>query len=288
MKFKDYYQLLEINSQATDAEIKAAFRKQARKYHPDVNQDPGAEERFKDINEAHEALKDPKKRQAYDQLKSSGIKAGEEIDENRFGGFGGGGEGFSDLFENLFGGGGGFAGGRQRPRKGEDIQSTLSVALEIAQKGGVQKISLNGPHGQSKLEVRIPAGILPGKTIRLTGQGQASRMGGPAGDLLLTIQHSPHPSFELKGLDVYCTLPLMPWQAALGCKAQAETLDGPIELNVPAGSNTGRKMRLKGRGFGSGEQRGDHYVQIAVQNPAIETEAQRLAFAALAEKFSGL
>ncbi len=285
MKFKDYYQLLGIASNATDADIKAGFRKQARKYHPDHNKEPSAEERFKDINEAHEALKDPKKRQAYDQLRASGIKVGEEIDEQRFGGFGGGSsEGFSDIFESMFGGGFG-GGGRPRARKGEDIQSTLAVSLETAHKGGTQRISLSGPHGQRSLEVRIPAGITPGKTIRLTGQGQASRSGGPAGDLLLTIDYQKHAQFDIEGKDTTVTLRIKPWEAALGTRAQAQTLDGAIELNIPAGSNSGRKMRLRNRGFGVEGERGDHYVLIEIENPAIETDAQRAAFETLAKAF---
>jgi curved DNA-binding protein len=289
MKFKDYYQLLDIAANATDAEIKSGFRKQARKYHPDHNKEPGAEERFKDINEAHETLKDAKKRQAYDQLRASGIKPGEEIDEQRFGGFGGGGEGFSDIFESMFGGGfggGGFGGGRPRPRKGEDIQTTLAVSLETAHKGGTQRISLSGPQGQRSLEVRIPAGIAPGKTIRLSGQGQASRSGGPAGDLLLTIDYQRHPQFDIEGKDTTFALRLKPWEAALGTRAQAQTLDGAIELNVPAGSNSGRKMRLRGRGFGVEGDRGDHYVLIEIENPSVESDEQRAAFEALAKAFA--
>lgn len=290
MKFKDYYQLLGISATATDAEIKSAFRKQARKYHPDVNTEPGAEERFKDINEANETLKDAKKRAAYDRLRATGIKAGEEIDENRFGpGFGGGGAGFqgenfSDLFSELFGQ---QQGGRARSRKGADVRTSLAVSLEIAHKGGIQRISLNGPSGQRSLEVRIPAGIQPGKVIRLSGQGDAGQGPGAAsGDLLLEIQHAAHPQFELTGnqnTDVLFRLALLPWDAALGTKAQVQTLDGTVELAIPAGSNTGRKMRLKGRGFGP--QPGDHYVEIQLVNPDDLTEADRAAFATLKAHF---
>ena len=293
MKFKDYYQLLGIAATATDAEIKSAFRKQARKYHPDVNTEPGAEERFKDINEANETLKDAKKRAAYDRLRATGIKAGEEIDENRFGsGFSGGssgfqgGENFSDLFSELFGQ---QQGGRARSRKGADVRTSLAVSLEIAHKGGIQRISLNGPSGQRSLEVRIPAGIQPGKVIRLSGQGDAGQ--GPAaanGDLLLEIQHAPHAQFELTGsqnTDVLFRLALMPWEAALGTKAQVQTLDGAVELGIPAGSNTGRKLRLKGRGFGP--QPGDHYVEIQICNPDELSDSDRAAFAKLKAHFEG-
>lgn len=293
MKFKDYYQLLGIAPTATEAEIKSGYRKQARKYHPDINKDKSAEERFKDINEANETLKDAKKRAAYDQLRASGIKEGEEINESRFGGFGGGGGGgggedFSDLFENLFREQEGRGRGRTRVRKGEDVRTKLGVSLEMAHKGGVQRITLSGPTGQRSLEVKIPAGIQPGKVIRLANQGDAgSGVGAPNGDLLLEISHLPHPQFELTGTtntDVLFRLKLLPWAAALGTKAQVATLDGNVELGIPAGSNAGRKMRLKGRGFGS--QPGDHYVQVELINPDALDDSDRAAYAKLAEHFS--
>jgi curved DNA-binding protein len=288
VKFKDYYQLLGIAASASEAEIKSAYRKQARKYHPDTNSDPGAEERFKEINEAHEALKDAKKRAAYDQLRNSGIKVGEEINENRFGGGfgGGGGEDYSDLFEGLFGNRGGA--GRGRVRKGEDVRTRLGVTLEMAHTGGVQRVTLSGPTGQRSLEVKIPAGIQPGKVIRLANQGDAgSGHGAPNGDLLLEISHLPHPLFELTGpsnVDVLFRLKLTPWAGALGIKAQVATLNGNVELGIPPGSNTGRKMRLKGRGFGP--QPGDHYVQIEIHNPELKSDADSAAFAELAAHFA--
>ena len=293
MKFKDYYQLLGIAPNATEAEIKSGYRKQARKYHPDINKDKSAEERFKDINEANEALKDAKKRAAYDQLRASGIKEGEEINENRYGGFsggpaGGGGEDFSDLFENLFREQEGRGRGRTRVRKGEDVRTKLGVSLEMAHKGGVQRITLSGPTGQRSLEVKIPAGIQPGKVIRLANQGDAgSGVGAPNGDLLLEISHLPHPQFELTGVnnnDVLFRLKLLPWAAALGTKAQVATLDGNVELGIPAGSNAGRKLRLKGRGFGP--QPGDHYVQVELINPETLDDSDRAAYAKLAQHFA--
>jgi curved DNA-binding protein len=289
MKFKDYYQLLGVSANATDAEIKSAYRKMAKKYHPDTSKANDAEERFKEVNEAHETLKDPQKRAAFDQLKASGIKPGEEVNAERFGsGFQGGAtEGFSDIFESLFGQQAG-AGRRPRARRGEDVRTSLEVALEVAHKGGVQRITLSGPNGQRSLEVKIPAGIQSGKVIRLSAQGNpGAGPGAPSGDLYLEIQLAPHPHFELTGsqrTDTLYRLPLMPWEAALGTRAQVKTLDGPVELAIPAGSNTGRKMRLKGRGFGP--QPGDHYVQIELLNPEIETEAQRAQFAALRDAFA--
>lgn len=291
MKFKDYYKLLGIAPNATEAEIKSGYRKQARKFHPDINKDKSAEERFKDINEANEALKDAKKRAAYDQLRASGIKEGEEINESRYSGFGGGaggGEDFSDLFESLFRQQEGRGGGRGRVVKGEDVRTKLSVSLEIAHKGGVQRISLSGPGGQRSLEVKIPAGIQPGKVIRLPNQGNAgSGVGAPNGDLLLEISHLPHPLFELTGpenTDVVFRLKLLPWAAALGTKAQVATLDGNVELGIPPGSNAGRKLRLKGRGFGP--KPGDHYVQVELINPEALDDSDRAAFALLAQHFA--
>ena len=302
MKFKDYYQLLGIAPNATEAEIKSGYRKQARKYHPDINKDKSAEERFKDINEANEALKDAKKRAAYDQLRATGIKAGEEINESRFGGFGGGhaggghagggggggGEDFSDLFENLFREQEGRGRAKARVHKGEDVRTKLGVSLEMAHKGGVQRITLSGPTGQRSLEVKIPAGIQPGKVIRLANQGDAgSGMGAQNGDLLLEISHLPNPQFELTGTsntDVLFRLKLLPWAAALGTKAQVATLDGNVELGIPAGSNAGRKLRLKGRGFGP--QPGDHYVQVELVNPDALDDADRAAYATLAQHFA--
>jgi curved DNA-binding protein len=292
VKFKDYYQLLGVAANASDAEIKSGYRKQARKYHPDINKEPAAEERFKDINEANEALKDAKKRAAYDQLRASGIKVGEEINESRFGGFGGGtggGEDFSDLFENLFREQEGRGRSRTRARKGEDVRTKLAVALEMAHKGGVQRITLSGPAGQRSLEVKIPAGIQPGKVIRLANQGDAGSGPGAAnGDLLLEISHLVSPQFELTGVnntDVLFRLKLLPWAAALGTKAQVATLDGNVELGIPAGSNAGRKLRLKGRGFGPSP--GDHYVQIELINPEMLDDSDRAAFAAIQKHFAG-
>ncbi len=297
MKFKDYYKLLGIAPNATEAEIKSGYRKQARKFHPDINKDKSAEERFKDINEANETLKDAKKRGAYDQLRASGIKEGEEINESRYGGFSGGapggaggGEDFSDLFESLFrqqeGRGGG--GGRTRVVKGEDVRTKLGVSLDMAHLGGVQRITLSGPNGQRSLEVKIPAGIQPGKVIRLANQGDAgSGVGAPSGDLLLEISHLPHAQFELTGpnnTDVLFRLKLLPWAAALGTKAQVATLDGNVELGIPAGSNAGRKLRLKGRGFGP--KPGDHYVQVELVNPDPLDDSDRAAFAVIAQHFA--
>jgi curved DNA-binding protein len=288
MKFKDYYRLLEIAPNATDSEIKSAYRKLAKKYHPDTSKAADAEERFKEINEAHETLKDPKKRAAFDQMRASGVKHGEEIDESRFGGFGGfgGAEGFSDVFDSLFGG----QHRRQpRARKGDDIETRLHVSLETAHKGGVQRFSISGPNGQRSLEVKIPAGIASGKVIRLSGQGApGSGPNAPNGDLLLEILHSVHPHFELIGdgkKDVLFKLKLLPWEAAFGTQALVKTLDGDVSLNIPSNSNTGRKMRLKGRGFGPNP--GDQFVQIEIVNPEIETDAQRAAMMALKQSFAG-
>jgi curved DNA-binding protein len=279
VKFKDYYQILGIEPGANDAALKAAFRKQARKYHPDVSQEKSAEERFKDVNEAYDTLKDADKRSAYDQLRSSGIKPGEEINPHAGPGAGFGGFDFNmgdggDIFESLFG-------RRRAPPRDERVQ--LTIDLEKAHSGGAQRIVLARAGHERALEVKIPAGITSGQVIRLAGQGQS-----PNGrsDLLLEIQVAPHPLYRLQGRDTYSTLQLMPWEAALGCTRAVATLSGSVELSIPENSNTGRKMRLKGRGFAKpgGAEFGDHYIEIAIANPAILSPVLRESYLALAEK----
>ncbi len=282
MKFKDYYQVLGVKPNATAAEIKSAYRKLARQFHPDVNQDPAAEERFKEINEAHETLKDQKKRQAFDQIRASGVRAGEEFNPQGFGGqdFGDG-SGFGDFFESMFGG---QRGPRGRTRKGEDVRASLEVSLERAYLGGSERVSLSHKGHSRALEVKVPAGVMPGQVIRLSGQGDAGSAGN--GDLLLEVHFAPHPRFQLDGKDVTYKLPLRPWQAALGSKAKVPTLDGEVELAIPAASNTGRRMRLKGRGFGKGKDdatRGDFYVEIELHNPSELDEATLTLYRKIAE-----
>lgn len=282
MQFKDYYDTLGVKPDASDAELKSAFRKLARKYHPDVSKEAGAEDKFKAVNEAYEALKDPEKRREYDALRARGYKPGDEFQPAPdFGGFGGGGgsnEGFSDFFESLFGRSGGRA--NTGPRRGQDLRAHAAIDLETAFTGGTQRLELNG----EKLDVTIPPGILPGQTIRLRGKGHPGRNGASAGDVLLEIQLRPHPRFQLDGRDVTVRLPIAPWDAALGATVKVPTLAGDVDLKIPAGSDSGRRMRLKGRGMPGGEG-GDQYVVLEVRAPAAHSDAQREAYARLRSAF---
>ena len=274
MQFKDYYDILGVEAGAGEAEIKTAYRRLARKYHPDVSKEAGAEERFKAINEAYEVLRDKEKRAAYDQLKAQGYRPGEEFrppPDFGQGGFGGfqfdpefGGGGFSDFFEQLFGGGRAHPGARARPQPPGDTRAKLAIPLELAYSGGRQRLGVDG----RTLEVNIPAGIAPGKVIRLAGQGQRG------GALLLEIDYLPNAQFEVDGRNVLHTLPVAPWQAALGATLSVPTLGGAVELRVPAGSDTGRKLRLRGRGL-PGAPPGDQIVEIEVRAPKAETDAQK-------------
>ena len=285
MQFKDYYDTLGVEATAGEAEIKTAYRRLARKYHPDVSKEKGAEERFKAINEAYEVLRDKDKRAAYDQLKSQGYRPGEEFRPPPGfgqGGFGNGGfhfdqdlggGGFSDFFESLFGGRGAGPGRAQAPAG--ETRAKLAITLELAYAGGRQRIEVDG----RTLEVNIPAGIAPGQVIRLAGQGRRGA------DLKLEIDYRPHGEFEVDGRNVLYTLALAPWQAALGATVSVPTLGGAVELKVPADSDTGRKLRLRGRGLPGKPAPGDQIVEIEVRAPRAETEAQKALYRQMAEAF---
>jgi len=294
MEFKDYYATLGVEPTAGDAEIKTAYRRLARKYHPDVSKEAGAEDKFKAVNEAYEALRDPQKRAAYDQLKAQGYRPGEEFHtppnygggqgydfEEVFGG-GAGGGGFSDFFESLFarqrGGGGGrasgFGGASQGPQPTRDTRAKLSVPLEAAYQGDSLRINVGG----KQLDVRVPKGIRPGQVIRLTGQGTGG------GNLLLEVVYAEHPQFEVDGRNILYTLQVTPWQAALGTSISVPTLGGAVELKVPAESDAGRKLRLRGRGL-PGNPDGDQIVELEIIAPAPTDEAQKKAYKALAKAF---
>lgn len=294
MQFKDYYQVLGVEPDAGEAEIKTAYRRLARKYHPDVSKEAGAEEKFKAVNEAYEALRDPQKRAAYDQLRAGGYRPGDEV-RPPHGGFGGApgdfdfeeifargagagdGGGFSDFFEELFGRRrGGFGhqpgGGSQHAPRG-DTRAKLSVPLEAVHAGNSVRIGING----KSLDVRVPKGIRPGQAIRLAGQGAH-------GDLLLEIEYAAHPQFEVDGRNILYSLPVAPWEAALGATVSVPTLGGAVDLRVPPDSESGRKLRLRGRGL-PGATPGDQIVELEILAPKANSEREREAYRGLRDAF---
>ena len=282
MEFKDYYGILGVEPSAGDAEIKTAYRRLARKYHPDVSKEAGAEDKFKAVNEAYEALRDPAKRKAYDQLRAGGYRPGDQVRPPP-GGFhrgpggqpdfdeifagGGAGGGFSDFFESLFGRGRP-GGGPRGPQAGGDTRAKLAVPLESVYSGGSVRIGVNG----RTLEVRIPKGVKPGQSIRL------ARQGNNGADLLLEIEYAAHPQFEVDGRNVIHVLPVAPWEAALGATISVPTLGGAVELKIPADSESGRKLRLRGRGLpgGPGAADGDQIVELEILAPRAHQPAQRV------------
>ena len=295
MQFKDYYAVLGVKRDAGADEIKKSYRRLARKYHPDVSKEENAEERFKEVQEAYEVLKDPEKRAAYDQLGSE-YRPGQDFRPPpdwgsgfEFSGPGAGAGGFSDFFEQLFGGGSPFSRGRAGTRfdlRGEDHHARIELPLEQAFAGETRTLSLQypevGPDGRAQLrtrqlKVRIPPGVTDGQVIRLAGQGAPGMGRGGSGDLYLQVSLMPHPLFAVDGRDVTLTLPVAPWEAALGSTVTVPTLGGPVDLRVPANSRAGQKMRLKGRGL-PGQPPGDQYVILQVVMPPADTPAARELF----------
>lgn len=296
MEYKDYYATLGVAKDAKLEDVKRSYRKLARKYHPDVSKEANAEEKFKEVQEAYEVLKDPKKREAYDQLGSQ-WKSGQEFkpppDWQGFGfDFGGstdegGGGAFSDFFERIFGGGhqsrrGGF---RQEFRqRGQDQQVKIKITLEEAYKGANKQIQLQVPEVDARgqlhyvkrsLKITIPPGVIPGQQLRLAQQGAPGIGGGPSGDLYIEIEIEPHRLYTLQGRDIYLNLPVTPWEAALGSKIKIPTLGGPVELKIAPDSQTGKQLRLKGRGLPAKAAPGDQYVLLQILTPPPKTESQR-------------
>ncbi len=290
MKYKDYYQTLGVARDAKLEDIKKAYRRLARNYHPDVSKEAGAEEKFKQVNEANEVLSDPEKRAAYDQL--GYYQPGQDFRPppnwgGRRGRSGGGadfdGMDFSDFFAQMFGGsmGGQRPGthGRSRtPSRGQDVEATLTLTLEEAFHGCEKQISQPGSNpagGQGSIKMRVPAGSLPGQRLRLSGKGMASPMGGAPGNLLLTIQIAPHPLYRLEGKDVYLDTPITPWEAALGTTLTVPTLSGNLRLKVPAAARSGQKLRLGGRGMPAGDGAGDFFVVLQIVLPPVLSDEER-------------
>jgi curved DNA-binding protein len=306
MEYKDYYKTMGVGHDAKQDEIKRAYRKLARKYHPDVSKEADAEAHFKEVGEAYEVLKDPEKRAAYDQLAAQ-LKDGQAFHpppdwdagfEFSGGGYTAGDAGvFSDFFEELFGHRQAAAGQRSSGRRtfhmrGENHHAKVLIDLDDSINGVTRSISLQVPElnaeGQVNtrtrtLSVRIPKGIRPGQQIRLAGQGAPGLGGAEAGDLYLEVRFHPHPLYRVDGGDIYLDLPVTPWEAALGATIQAPTPTGVVDLKIPANSAQGRKMRLKGRGL-PGKSPGDFYVMLQVSLPPADSpEAERL-YRQMAEK----
>ena len=321
LEFKDYYKVMGVARDATEAQIKQAYRKLARKYHPDVSKEPDAEARFKEVGEAYEVLRSAEKRAAYDRL-GSGPRPGEDFRPPpdwgsgfEFSGAGpGAGENsgdYSDFFEALFGRAaegraaegraaegraaqGRAAGGRNRrgfdAGRGEDHHAKVLLDLDATLAGGARTFTLRVPEIDAEgrivakervLNVQVPKGILPGQTIRLAGQGGPPHGEGKAGDLYIEVEFQPHPLYRIEGRDLYLELPVAPWEAALGAAVKSPTPTGTVELKIPPGSHAGSKLRLKGRGIPSSPP-GDFYVVLQIALPPATDEKAAAAYRAFA------
>jgi curved DNA-binding protein len=297
VEFKDYYQVMGVARDATEAQIKQAYRKLARKYHPDVSKEKDAEARFKEVGEAYEVLKSPEKRAAYDQLGQH--RAGEEFrpppnwDSGfEFSGAGAGGAAYSDFFDALFGARarstgqhrGAFSG------RGEDHHAKVMLDLEASLRGGARTFTLRMPEIDAEgrlvskertLNVQVPKGILAGQHIRLAGQGARAPGNGTPGDLYIEVEFQPDALYRIDGRDLSLQLPVAPWEAALGATVKTPTPGGMVELKIPPGSQAGSKLRLKGRGIPATPP-GDFYVELQIALPAANDEKAKAAYAALA------
>ncbi len=300
MEYKDYYKIMGVDRKATQDEIKRAYRKLARKYHPDVSKEADAELKFKELGEAHEVLKDPEKRTAYDQL-GADWKARQDFRPPPDWGTGfefhgappgGGQQDFSDFFESLFGQGRRPGGGsRGFHRHGDDHHARILIDLEDSFNGASRSISLQMPEvtpdghvvtRNRTLKVRIPKGIRQGQQIRLAGQGATGMGDGKAGDLYLEVEFKPHRHYRVEGSDVYLELPLTPWEAALGASVKVPTPAGAIDLKIPSNSQAGKKLRLKGRGIPA-KTPGDLYVVLQIVLPPADNDKARAIYKRMRE-----
>lgn len=303
MDFKDYYKILDVEPTADDKAIKTAYRKLARKYHPDVSKEAGAEDKFKEASEAYEVLSSPEKRAEYDEIRKYG-RQGRPFQpppgwQSRSGG-GGFDEttDFSEFFSSIFGGRPQQGGRTRNPgRKGQDVEMELAIFLEETLSGESKQVSFRVPQhsaaGQrmaditKTLNVKIPAGVADGERIRLKGQGAPGIAGGDKGDLYLTIRLAPHPLFEVEGHDLVIQVPLAPWEAVLGTKVAVPTLTGRINLTIRPDSQNGQRLRVKGNGLMSKNgERGDLYAQLKIVMPKHTDEATKALWQSLSDKSS--
>ena len=297
MEFKDYYKVMGVARDATDAQIKQAYRKLARKYHPDVSKEKDAEARFKEVGEAYEVLKSPEKRAAYDQL-GKNHRPGEDFRPPpdwhagfEFSGAGPGNSTYSDFFDSLFGGQARSARrGDFHSGQGEDHHAKVLLDLEASLNGGARTFTLRMPEfdesgrlvsKERTLNVQIPKGIVSGQQIRLAGQGARAPGNGKPGDLYIEVDFQPHPLYRIEGRDLSLDLPVAPWEAALGATVKTPTPSGTVDLKIPAASHAGSKLRLKGRGIPA-DPAGDFYVILQIALPAANDDKAKAAYAALA------
>ena len=300
MEFKDYYKVMGVARDATEAQIKQAYRKLARKYHPDVSKEKDAEARFKEVGEAYEVLKSPEKRAAYDQL-GQGPRPGEDFRPPpdwgtgfEFSGDGGRESAYSDFFESLFGAQGRAGSGARRgafhPGRGEDHHAKVLLDLDATLQGGTRQLSLRVPDidaggrlvsKERVLNVQVPKGILAGQRIRLAGQGAQAHGEGTPGDLFIEVEFQPHPLYRIDGRDLYLELPVAPWEAALGATVKTPTPAATVDLKIPAGAHAGSKLRLKGRGIPAAPP-GDFYVVLQIALPPANDDKAKAAYAAMA------
>jgi curved DNA-binding protein len=314
MMARDYYEALGMSRSANQSEIQRAYRKLARQHHPDVNKDPGAEERFKEISEAYDVLSDPEKRKRYDAFGEDFRRVPDDVDAATWrqareyagarggggrrstGGFGGGGVRFTsdlgddidvdDLLGAMFGGRGRRPAG-WGPIPGADQETAIEVSVEEAYNGTRRSLSITGPDGQRTVDVDIPPGVTDGQRIRLRGQGGQGSEGAAAGDLYLIVRIAPHPRYRVSGKDLEVDLPLSPWEAALGAEVSVDTPEGLARVKVPAGTSTGRRLRLKGRGLPDRRGTpGNLYARVAIRVPSRLTGEERRLFEEL-RKVSG-